>query len=212
VIGGMLKVPASFTPEVKAAITADWKNKHGGRNSHSMAVVPKDVEFQQFETNAQTAQLVESRRMSVEDVARFFGVPLVLLQVQQSAQGYGSNLRELMLDFTRRCLAPWANRLTEELAFKLFPQRSPWREFELDFAWLTRGTELDRATAAEKWINTGVMSVNEVRAAEGLNGIGPEGDQHKGTKPEPVPEPEETDEEIEQEEPVKEENGEHVQP
>ena len=198
VVGGVIKVPAVISPEAKERMQADWKIKGSGRNAHSVKVLEAGTDFVQFETDASRSQLIESRRFSVDEIARFFGVPLVLLQVQASAQGYGRNLSDLFLTFSRMTLAPWAARFTQEAGYKLFPMRAPWRELELDLSGLTRGDELQRAQAAEVWLRTGTKSVNEVRASENMNDIGPEGDLHlvnssmtlldeeNLTKPEPV--------------------------
>ncbi len=179
VMGGVIEFPTVLNPDTKKRMADDWKAKYGGRKkAHSIAVLEGGAKFTQFNVDADKSQLVPSRTFSVEEVARYFGVPLVRLGVQAAAQGYGTNVAQLNLQFVRDTLTPWVNRLCEEVAHKCYPQRQPWRDLEIDLTWLTLGDSLQRAQSYEVLIRTGVKTVNECRAIEGDNGIGPEGDLH----------------------------------
>jgi HK97 family phage portal protein len=178
-LGGFVKYPTGLSPEAKQRIADDFRKLYGGfRRAHGWAFLEQGMEVQESSGDPSKSQLVPSRSFSVEEIARYFGVPLVRLGVQAAAQGYGTNVQQLNLQFVRDTLTPWINRVTEEAEFKLFPQKAPWRQIEIDTAWLTRGDDAQRATANAVAIKSGVLSVNEVRASEGLNGIGPDGDLH----------------------------------
>ena len=106
-------------------------------------------------------------------------MPLVKLGVPQAATGYGTNVSQLNLAFTRDTLQPWALRFSQEVTYKLFPQRAPWKEAAIDLSWLTKGTALECAQADEIRLRSGTRSINEVRDADGLNDIGPQGDEYR---------------------------------
>jgi HK97 family phage portal protein len=177
VLGGTIEIPGRMDDETRKVLSADWKAKYAGKKkAHGVAVLEGGAKFVSFNVEADKAQLIPSRTFSVEDVARYFGVPLVRLGVQAAAQGYGTNVSQLNLQFVRDTLTPWVNRFCEEVAFKCYPERKPWRTLEVDLQWLTLGDAMQRAQAYEVLIRTGVKTVNECRAIEGDNSIGPDGD------------------------------------
>ena len=97
------------------------------------------------------------------------------LGVAAAAQGYGTNLESLNLEWTRTGLRPWALRLEQEANAKLLSP-SPYRETCIEMGWLVRGDAKAQAEADRIRIESGVLSVNEVREEMGENTIGPEGD------------------------------------
>jgi HK97 family phage portal protein len=178
-LGGFVKYPGGLSPEAKQRVADDFRKLYSGyRRAHGWAFLEAGMDVQESNGDPSKSQLVPSRSFSVEEIARYFGVPLVRLGVQAAAQGYGTNVQQLNLQFVRDTLTPWINRFTEEAEFKLFPQKAPWRSIEIDTGWLTRGDDEQRARANEINLWAGILSVNEVRAEEGRNGIGPDGDLH----------------------------------
>lgn len=166
-VAGYLKVNAGLDDEGKEALRAQWSARYGakgGKGSHKVAVLPQGVEYVSTNVDGKSAQMVEARAASVEDIARAFSVPLLLMGTVAGAQGYGSNLTTILLDFARRTLAPWQARLALEIQAKLL---APGRWVEADLSRFTRGTEFERMQAAEVAIRCGAKSINEVREQEG---------------------------------------------
>lgn len=205
VLGGFVKLPGGLGEEARKRLRADILQRFGGhKKAHGIMFGEAGMEYQELGGNPAETQLVPSRSFSVEDISRYFQVPLVRLAVQAAAQGYGTNVSQLNLQFSRETLEPWKNRITEEAQYKLYPQRTPWREIEIETTWLTQGDDVQRAQAREIDIRCGVLTVNEGREQEGKNSIGPAGDLHlvqnnlvvldeeNLTKPEPLPAPERT--------------------
>jgi HK97 family phage portal protein len=179
VLGGFVKFPTGISPETKDRLKADFRRRYGGhKHAHGIAFLESGMEYQAIGANSDQSQLVPSRAFSVEEIARYFGVPLVRLGVQAAAQGYGTNVAQLNLGFVQDTLTPWVNRLCEEAAYKLFPQKAPWRQLEIDTTWLTQGDAEQRARANEINIRSGILTVNEARETEGKNSIGAPGDLH----------------------------------
>ena len=95
--------------------------------------------------------------------------------VAASSQGYGRNIQELNQEWKTSCLTPWGKRFEQEANSKLLSP-SPYRETMIDMGWLTRGNSVDQANADKIRIESGVLTVNEVREELGENSIGSEGD------------------------------------
>jgi HK97 family phage portal protein len=168
VISGYLKFKTAITdPKVRERLKEEWSSKHGGRKAHGTGVLEGDGEYVSTSTDAEKSQLRESREMSVQDISRVFGVPLVLLSLAISAQGYGTNTTQFFEMFVRTCLSSWRRRIQEEVTYKLCPQRSPWPEVSIDLNWLTRGNEKERAETRAILIDSAQLTPNEARADEG---------------------------------------------
>lgn len=202
ILGGFIKVPLGLSQTARDKYRSDFKRLFGGhKRAHGMAFLEAGMEYQPIGTDSDKSQLVPSRAFSVEEIARYFSVPLVRLGVQAAAQGYGTNVNQLNLQFVRDSLTPWVNRFCEEATYKLFPQKAPWKYLEIDTTWLTQGDDEQRARANQIAVQSGVKTINEVRGSEGLNSIGAEGDLHlvpnnlvvldeeNLTPPEPAPPP-----------------------
>ncbi len=179
-MGGIVKVPSGLGDKTRDRLTKEIQANFGagGKKRRGVAFFEAGMEYQALGGNASETQIVPSRIFSVEEIARYFGVPLVRLGVQAAAQGYGTNVQQLNLQFVRDTLTPWCNRFTEEAEYKLFPQRGPWRHIEIETAWLTQGDDEQRARTNQINISSGLLSINEAREVERRNGIGPAGNLH----------------------------------
>ncbi|PLR25073.1 phage portal protein [Caulobacter zeae] len=141
-----------------------WKNRFGGKNRHSgPAVLDQGGEIKQLEITAEDAQLLETRKFSVEDIGRLFGVPRPHLAMDGTNWGTGT----LVLDvfFRTHTLDPHWKAINEECSWKLF---GPWNIYcEHDPAALDRADTKTRSEADRIALGgssgPGVETQNEVR-------------------------------------------------
>ena len=176
---GVLTYPSKLDEASMKRIRAQVEERYSGaKNAGRPLLLEGGLKFEAVQADPSKALMHDTLVWSVEDIARYFGVPLVKLGVQAAAQGYGTNVSQLNLEWTRTGLRPWALRLEQEANAKLFPerQRGAWRETCIDMEWLTRGDAKAQAEADEIRIRSGVDSVNEVLERLGRNTIGPEGE------------------------------------
>jgi HK97 family phage portal protein len=173
---GVLTYPKNLLPEAKDTIRAQWDEKMSGpKKGGKVVILEGGMKYEQVSADPDKAMLGPTQAWSLEQVARYFGVPLVLLGVESAAQGYGVNLSAMFLSFSRQTLRPWCLRCEQEGNTKLLSP-SPYRETTLDTEWLSRGDAKAQAETDEVRIRSGVMSVNEARQKQGLNTIGAEGE------------------------------------
>lgn len=172
-LGGYIRIPGRLrSQEDVNRLKAGWDAKYRGiEKTGETAVLEEGAEFHPLTPDAEKLQLVAPRAFQVEDIARYFGVPLVKLMVKEAATGYGSNLSTLNEQFSRDTLSPWAKRIAQEIGFKLLPQRAPWPEVSVNLAWLTRGDAESRARVRQMDIQGGVITRDEARAEEGLSAL-----------------------------------------
>lgn len=154
----------------------------GPENAGKIAVLNRKLKFQQLQMSAEDAQFLQSRQFSIEEIARWFGVPPHLLMQTEKQTSWGAGVEAQNRALGRTVLAPWATRMEQRLS-RLLP--AP-RFVEFDFAGLERP---DPATEIQLLLaQTGkpFMSVNEARAIRNLPPI-PGGDVVGDLQPEPTP-------------------------
>jgi HK97 family phage portal protein len=173
---GVLKYPQKLDPKSLDRIREQWADRTSGPKAAGKPLILEGgMEWQSLSADPDKAQLGATQSWTVENIARYFNVPLVKLGVAAAAQGYGTNIESLNLEWTRTGLKPWALRLEQEANSKLLAP-SPYRETCIEMGWMLRGDQKTQAEADKIRIESGVLSVNEVREELGENSIGTEGD------------------------------------
>lgn len=125
--------------------------------------VPGDGKLTPLSMTSTDLQFLESRKFTVSDVARFFGVPPAKLMdttgaVYKSAE---SATNAFYVD----TLAPLLTMIEQELRAKLVPPELAWRyKFEFDPARLWSMDPKSRASYEAQQLANGALTVNELRA------------------------------------------------
>lgn len=177
VASGVLKHPAAISQAAVEKIRAQFAERYQGPSaSHKPLVLEEGMDWKSLTTDPDKMQLIDTRRFSVFDIARYFGVPLHKIQDPQGSQGYGTNVEQLGIQFVTDTVEPWARRLEQEADEKLFPDRRPARTTSIDLSRLTQGDFKTRMEGYEIAKRSGTLTTNEVREREGWNDIGPDGD------------------------------------
>ena len=131
-------------------------------------VLEADMKFERTALSPQDMQLLETRKFQTEDIARFMGVPSVLINDTSGTTAWGSGIQQIMEGFYKLNLRPYLERLESSMKKHLIPM-SDWGrvEFEFDFDALLRADAKTRAEAQRASINAGVLTPNEARKQEG---------------------------------------------
>lgn len=173
---GVLTYPGKLPKDVYDRLKSSWDEKQKGpENAHKPLILEAGMKFEAISIDPQKSQLSEDKKFSVEEICRWFGVPPH--KVQHLEHATFSNIEHSSIEFVRDALKPWERRLCQEADAKLFDQnRGPWKYTEIDLRPLMAGDAQSRAQAAASWRQNGIKNTNEIRAEEGLDDIGPEGD------------------------------------
>jgi phage portal protein BeeE len=122
------------------------------------------------------AQFLESRRFSVNEVARWYRVPPH--KIADLERSTNNNIEHQSIEFVTDTLMPWIKRLEDEANAKLVGKRAQGTVYtKIAVNALMRGDSKSRAEFYRTMTQIGAMSINEVRALEDMNGIGPAGDE-----------------------------------
>ena len=174
--GGVIEVPGELTEEQAADIGRDWNLTHTGPyRAGKIGILSGGASFQPLQINAQDAQLLDTRRFSVEEIARIFRVPLSLLGHPVAGAMSFASVEAQNLSFVQHSLRPILERIEQSLS-TLLPEPDGFIRFNLDA--LLRGTTLERYDAYTKGLREGFLSLNDVHAYEDMAPI-EAGDQYR---------------------------------
>src|SRR5205814_313822 len=146
-------------------------DKYGGAdNSHKPLVLWGGMTAKELSLNAEDAQLLESRRFQVEDIARAFGIPPFMLGATDKTTSWGSGVEHMGQGFLTYTLQPHLNRFQQEINRKIFRISRYFVEFNT--AGLLQADAQGRAKFYREAIGgsqgPGWMKINEVRRLENL--------------------------------------------
>lgn len=183
-----LSYPAKLSPEAVKSLREHLADRYSGaKNHHTPLILTEGGEAKSLSMSAEDTQLLESRKFSVIDICRFFGVNPVLVGESEKTSSWGSGVEQMGRWFHTLTMNEHFTAIEQELEIKLF---GDGHFAEFDETELTRGDTKTRADAYNvmrgSLTQPGIMTQNEIRAAEGLEPL--EGgdklfEPQPGTKP-----------------------------
>lgn len=170
-LSGFLETPAKMSPEALAKLRVSWdKLNVGAKNAFKTAILEEGLKFNASSVPPETAQMIETRRFQVTEVARIFNVPPHMLADLERATF--SNIEQQGISFVQYSLMRWVIRIEQEFNRKLFREEERTRMFtKMNPAALMRGDHAARAEYYTKMVNIGAFNINEVRGLEDHNPI-----------------------------------------
>jgi len=170
---GVLTPDQPLKAEQMKQLLESWRNQ----TQAGTKLLPFGFKYNRIAINPDEAQFLETRKFQAEEICRIFSVPPALVQLE--SQTTYNNVEQQNLMFARHTIAPWAKRIESELNRKLlYTMERPRVYFKYNLNDLYRGDMQARATFYREMLQTGVMSINEVRMREEMNPVGAAGDQH----------------------------------
>lgn len=174
--GGVISVPGEMTEEQAADIARDWNISHTGPyRAGKIGILSGGASFSPLTINANDAQLLDTRRFSVEEIARIFRVPLSLLGHPVAGAMSFASVEAQNLSFVQHSLRPILERIEQSLS-TLLPEPDGFIRFNLDA--LLRGTTIERYDAYTKGLREGFLSINDVHSYEDMAPI-ESGDEYR---------------------------------
>lgn len=163
--GGVLTIDRILTKVQRDDLRANFKEVHeGSENAHKLFVLEAGMKYQQVQLKPEDVQMIETRRFSVKDVARFFGVPAFLLNESEGSTSWGTGLEQQMLGFYNLTIRPYTVRISAQLRSKLVPvAQMRRRKIQYDFDELLAVDLRAKAEYYSKLVANGIMNRNEVR-------------------------------------------------
>lgn len=184
--GGFIMHPGKLNPAGKDAIRKSVedqarrgrepgdtgaKGTAADKEGHRIKILDEGMKFVPTTVSPNESQFIESRNHQISEIARLYGVPLVLLQSTEGSTVWGTGIESLMLGFVNQTIRPILVAAEDELSRKLLTvdERKQGYHIGFDYSVLLIGDSDDRANYNNKGIEGRWLTRNEARIRENLN-------------------------------------------
>lgn len=166
--GGVLEHDGPLTDQNRKDLIESWNLRQAGLgNAHKTAVLPQGVKWHQISISPEDAQALETRKFQIQDIARWFRVPLHLIQDTEKSTSWGTGIEELGRGFVAFTLGPWMTRWEEAISRDLIVETGRYyAEFMSES--LVKGDIKTRYEAYAQARLNGWMNANEIRKRENM--------------------------------------------
>lgn len=164
-ITGLVTPEEDVSEEEAKAIKEGLNAKLTGiDNAGDVAVINRKLKFTPWTMTNENAQFIQSRMFSIEEVARWSGVPPHLLMQTDKQTSWGTGVAEQNRGLARTVLTPWCNRIEQRLT-RLLP---PGMKAEFDLTGLERGNPEGEIGLLIQQVQAGLLTVDEARRIRNL--------------------------------------------
>jgi HK97 family phage portal protein len=165
-VGGALTHKGKLSDPAYDRLKASLAEKEGADNAGKNLILEEGMDYKSISTSARDAQLIEIRRMQVEEISRVTGVPRPLLMVDETA--WGTGIYALGQFFVAYALNPWFEAWQQAIVRCLLSGDDKDRYVaKFNDGALLRGSLADQAEFFAKALGSGGsapwMHVDEVR-------------------------------------------------
>lgn len=162
---GVLQTKAVLTADQVKILRERWMEHTTGVNTGSVPILTNELEWKPTMMSAQDTQVIDSLKLSRQQIAACFGVPLALIDDMTGATW--NNVEQLTLQWKAQGLAFYVNHI--ELSYdKLGEIELADQYTEFDMSALDRPDFKTRIEALARATQGGIYSPNEARRTEGL--------------------------------------------
>lgn len=150
--------------------------REGSRDA--LMVLEAGVKYEQISLSPEDVQLLEARRFQVEDIARFFDVPSVMINDTSGSTTWGSGIQEIIRGWYKLSLRKELERIEQSMIANLLqPSERNRVSVEFNFDELLRTEFENRVDAGARAVNAGLMTRDEWRKREWLPAKGGSADE-----------------------------------
>ncbi len=160
-----------LSPEQRAIVDREMTDRYlGARNSGRPLRLEGGTSVEVLSIKPEDAQMLESRGFSVEEICRIFGVPPFMVGHTATSTSWGTGLEQQVLAFQKFTLRRRLKKIEQAARKQLLTaaDRASGVTVSFNLEALLRGDSAARAAFYGAMLSAGVMTINEVRALEGL--------------------------------------------
>lgn len=172
---GVLETDQDMDEDYAQKLAAEWdRNNAGLRNAQRTAVLTNGLKWQKTSLSPVDLQIIEQRKFGVDDVARFTGIPMFMLDPEKQSS-WGTGVAEQNRGFVTYTLTPHKTRFDQTISDELLV--NSYHRFEFDDSGLLRGLMKDQVDSVGQLVRAGFEPAAALKAV-GLPPIA-----HTGTIP-----------------------------
>lgn len=164
-MAGVLKPSAPLNADQRNQAAQSWKQSFEMTSDRiPVVILPYGLDFQPISVTPDDAQLLESRKYSVEEIARFFNIPPYKLYYGMSNVDASNEIESMQSLYLLDTILPMTTMMAEEMEQKLFRNSDKGKySVDFDFSALYKTNKQTEADYYRALLNIGVLSINEVR-------------------------------------------------
>lgn len=169
-IDGILKSSKPLTSNQKIDIKQSWQSVHGAGKQGGIAVVGNDMDYTPIGSNANDAQMIQTREFNAQEVCRYLNIDPILLGLS-STTAYNS-LEQAQLSFLSHCIYPLISLIEAEFNRKLLkPSEKSTLYVDFDENHIMFADKAATANYYSTLVKNGIMTINEARHNLGLQPV-----------------------------------------
>ena len=175
-LGGVATHPGKLGEKARIHLKEDLeKNFQGLSNAQRMIILEEGMKYDKIGIPAEDAQFIESRKFQLEEIARYFGIQLHM--IQNLDRSTNNNIEQQSIEFRTYAINPWAVIWEQEIYRSLLTPEEQKDNYygKYNLNALMRGDYKSRMEAYRTGVQMGLYSLNEVRKLEDMNPIEDEG-------------------------------------
>jgi HK97 family phage portal protein len=173
-VGGVLKHPGRLGKEAADNLGESWRQTHSGpQGAGKIAILEEGMTFEKIGVSPEDAELLDSRRFSVEELCRVFNVPPPI--IGEWTHATFSNTASAREWFAALTLLPWVNKIEKELSRVVI--NDPDVSLCFDLSGMLRGDFPQLVQSYVNLVRSGIASPDEARLAVGLDPRGGDADR-----------------------------------
>jgi HK97 family phage portal protein len=165
---GVLTYDKVLTGEQREILRNKFRNLREGPTD-ALMVLEAGMQYQQISLSPQDVQLLEARRFQINDIARFFNVPSVMINDTSGSTVWGSGIEQIITGWYKLGLRPELERIESSIKCNLIKRPgSDSISVAFDFEELLRTDFKARVDTGARAVGAGLMTRNEWRKREWL--------------------------------------------
>lgn len=161
---GVLQTDSKLSAEQVAALMTRFRTSMTSSGG-GLIIADRGLKYSQMSLSPADAQLLETRRFTIEEICRWFGVPGVLVGTTGQTT-WGSGIEQIVSGFHKFTIGPLCKQLEQVLERRLKNYEPITIEFKMDG--LLRTDPASRAAFYSTMSQNGAMTRNEIRRLENL--------------------------------------------
>ena len=165
---GIIEYPGTLTREQSEQLRNQFDANHRGvRRAHRTGILSGGAKFNRTSVNPDEAQMLESRKHAVEEVARLFRCPPSMIGVTTPGAMAYASVEQNGIHFVQHTLRPFIVKL--ENAYSRLLPNDAFIRFSVDG--LLRGDTMSRFSAYATGIQSGFLNINDIHKLEDMRSV-----------------------------------------
>jgi len=180
-MSGIIERPveaADWSAPARERFKAEFEALYAGdENSGKTAILEEGMSWKEASFNAQQSEYLGGRKLSREECARSYHIPLPMVGILDNATF--SNIKDQHKQLYQDCMGPWLKMLEEDMELQLLPDFEDREGVYLEFNIREKlaGSFEEQAKSYQSAVGRPWMTANEARARQNLPSLDGDADQ-----------------------------------